>query len=81
MPTTVGSRLFADRTPTDDAEVTLRLREAGAVILGKANMHELAFGATSANEAFGAVVNPAAPDRIPGARVVAQRQQSPPTSV
>jgi aspartyl-tRNA(Asn)/glutamyl-tRNA(Gln) amidotransferase subunit A len=65
-PTTVGSRLFADRTPTDDAEVTLRLREAGAVILGKANMHELAFGATSANEAFGAVVNPAAPDRIPG---------------
>ena len=66
VPTTVGSRLFADRTPTDDAEVTLRLREAGAVILGKANMHELAFGATSANEAFGAVVNPAAPDRIPG---------------
>ena len=66
VPTTVGSRLFADRTPTDDAEVTLRLREAGAVILGKANMHELAFGATSANDAFGAVVNPAAPDRIPG---------------
>jgi aspartyl-tRNA(Asn)/glutamyl-tRNA(Gln) amidotransferase subunit A len=66
VPTTVGSRLFADRTPTEDAEVTLRLREAGAVILGKANMHELAFGATSANEAFGVVVNPAAPDRIPG---------------
>lgn len=66
VPTTVGSRLFADRTPTEDAEVMLRLREAGAVILGKANMHELAFGATSANEAFGVVVNPAAPDRIPG---------------
>ena len=66
VPTTVGSRLFADRTPTEDARVTLRLREAGAVILGKANMHELAFGATSANEAYGAVVNPAAPDRIPG---------------
>ena len=66
VPTTVGSRLFGDRTPTDDAEATLRLREAGVVILGKANMHELAFGATSANEAFGAVVNPAAPDRIPG---------------
>jgi aspartyl-tRNA(Asn)/glutamyl-tRNA(Gln) amidotransferase subunit A len=64
--TTVGSRLFADRRPTEDAEATRRLREAGAVILGKANMHELAFGATSANEAFGAVVNPAAPDRIPG---------------
>ncbi|HEX3289963.1 MAG TPA: amidase [Gaiella sp.] len=66
VPTTVGSRLFADRRPTEDAEVTRRLREAGAVILGKANMHELAFGATSANEAFGAVVNPAAPDRVPG---------------
>ena len=36
------------------------------MILGKANLHELAFGATSANETFGAVVNPAAPDRIPG---------------
>ena len=66
VPTTVGSRLFADRVATEDAEVTRRLRDAGAVILGKANMHELAFGATSANEAFGAVVNPAAPDRIPG---------------
>ena len=66
VPTTVGSRLFADRLATEDAEVTRRLRAAGAVILGKANMHELAFGATSANEAFGPVVNPAAPDRIPG---------------
>jgi aspartyl-tRNA(Asn)/glutamyl-tRNA(Gln) amidotransferase subunit A len=66
VPTTVGSRLFAERVATEDAEVTRRLHAAGAVILGKANMHELAFGATSANEAFGPVVNPAAPDRIPG---------------
>lgn len=64
--TTVGSRLFGDRVPSADAEVTRRLRGAGAVILGKANMHELAFGATSANETYGAVVNPLAPDRIPG---------------
>ena len=64
--TTVGSRLFGDRVATDDAEVTARLRASGAVILGKANMHELAFGATSRNEAFGHVVNPAARDRIPG---------------
>ncbi len=64
--TTVGSRLFADRVAAADAEVTRRLRGAGGVILGKANMHELAFGATSANETFGVVVNPAAPDRIPG---------------
>lgn len=64
--TTVGSRLFAARVASDDATVVARLRKAGAVILGKANLHELAFGATSANEAFGAVVNPVAPDRIPG---------------
>ena len=64
--TTVGSRLFADRIASSDAEVTTRIRAAGGVILGKANLHELAFGATSANETFGAVVNPAAPDRIPG---------------
>ena len=65
-PTSVGSRLFAGRVARADAEVTRRLRAAGAVILGKANMHELAFGATSQNEAFGHVVNPAAPDRVPG---------------
>jgi aspartyl-tRNA(Asn)/glutamyl-tRNA(Gln) amidotransferase subunit A len=64
--TTVGSRLFADRVAAADAEVTRRLHSAGVVILGKANLHELAFGATSANEAFGPVVNPAAPERIPG---------------
>ncbi len=66
IATTVGSRLFADRVASVDAEVARRLHAAGAVILGKANMHELAFGATSANETFGHVVNPAAPDRIPG---------------
>ena len=66
VATTVGSRLFADRVATEDADVTRFLRDAGAVILGKANMHELAFGGTSANEAYGPVVNPAAPDRIPG---------------
>ena len=66
VPTTAGSRLFAGRTAAEDAEVTRRLRAAGAVILGKANMHELAFGGTSRNEAFGYVVNPVAPDRIPG---------------
>jgi aspartyl-tRNA(Asn)/glutamyl-tRNA(Gln) amidotransferase subunit A len=66
VATTVGSRLFAGRVAQADAEVTTRLRAGGAVLLGKANMHELAFGATSRNEAFGHVVNPAAPDRIPG---------------
>ncbi len=64
--TTVGSRLFTGRVATTDAEVVRRLRTAGCVILGKANMHELAFGGTSRNETFGHVLNPAAPDRIPG---------------
>ena len=45
--TTVGSRLFAHRVAVVDAAVTERLRDAGAVILGKANLHELAFGGTS----------------------------------
>ncbi len=66
VPTTVGSELFRHRVATADAEVVRRLHAGGAVILGKANMHELAFGATSANESFGNVVNPLAPDRIPG---------------
>lgn len=66
VPTTVGSRLFTGRKATTDAEVVRRLRAAGCVILGKANMHELAFGGTSRNETFGHVLNPAAPDRIPG---------------
>jgi aspartyl-tRNA(Asn)/glutamyl-tRNA(Gln) amidotransferase subunit A len=56
--TTIGSRQFADRIADEDAPVVERLRRAGAVTLGKANMHEVAFGATSLNHAFGAVVNP-----------------------
>ena len=64
--TSVGSRLFAERVADADAEIVRRLHVAGAVVLGKANMHELAFGATSRNEAFGHIVNPQAPDRIPG---------------
>ena len=64
--TTAGSRLFEQRVAKRDAEVVGRLRAAGAVIVGKTNMHELAFGATSRNETFGYVVNPTAPDRIPG---------------
>ncbi len=64
--TTVGSRLFAERIAERDADVVRRLRAAGAVIVGKTNLHELAFGATSRNEAYGHVLNPAAHDRIAG---------------
>ena len=56
--TTAGSALFKDRVPTQDAEVVRRLRAAGAVLLGKLNMHEFAFGGSSAISYFGAVRNP-----------------------
>jgi aspartyl-tRNA(Asn)/glutamyl-tRNA(Gln) amidotransferase subunit A len=58
VKTTAASALFADRIPTEDAEVVRRLKAAGAVILGKQNMHEFAFGATSVPSHFGPVHNP-----------------------
>lgn len=64
--TTCGSILFADHVPDHDAAVVERLRAAGAVLLGKTNMHELAYGITSNNPHFGAVRNPWDLDRIPG---------------
>jgi len=66
IPSTAGSALFADRIPDEDAEVVVRLREAGAVLLGKLNMHEFAYGATSAVSHFGPVHNPWDPNRVPG---------------
>jgi aspartyl-tRNA(Asn)/glutamyl-tRNA(Gln) amidotransferase subunit A len=64
--TTCGSRILSDRVPRQDATVAVRLREAGAVLLGKNGLHEFAFGVTSNNPHFGAVRNPWDPDRIPG---------------
>jgi aspartyl-tRNA(Asn)/glutamyl-tRNA(Gln) amidotransferase subunit A len=66
MPFTGGSRVFDAHVPAEDAEVVARIKRAGAVVTGLANLHELAYGITSANPHFGAVVNPAAPGRIPG---------------
>ncbi|HZU24881.1 MAG TPA: amidase [Bryobacteraceae bacterium] len=56
--TTSGSKLFADFVPACNAPVVDALERAGAVMLGKTNMHELAYGITSANPHFGAVRNP-----------------------
>jgi aspartyl-tRNA(Asn)/glutamyl-tRNA(Gln) amidotransferase subunit A len=56
--TTFGSPLFAEWIPDYDAAVVERLKRAGAVLIGKANLHELAFGTTSANPHYGAVNNP-----------------------
>ena len=64
--TTAGSGVFADRVPTVDAEAVTRLRAAGAIIIGKLNMHEFAQGTTSAISHFGAVRNPWNTDYIAG---------------
>lgn len=56
--TTAGFEHFADRIPARDAEMVVRLREAGAVLAGKTNMHKLGMGTTSLDSAFGPVVNP-----------------------
>jgi aspartyl-tRNA(Asn)/glutamyl-tRNA(Gln) amidotransferase subunit A len=64
--TTAGSGVFANRIPTEDAEVVRRLKALGCVILGKLNMHEFAFGGTSIASHFGAVHNPWKIDHIPG---------------
>ncbi|RTL68733.1 MAG: amidase [Pseudonocardiaceae bacterium] len=66
LPTTCGSPAFADRVATTDAAVVETLREAGAVILGTTNLHEMAFGSTSVNPFTGAVANPRAPGHVAG---------------
>ena len=64
--TTAASAVYADRVPDEDAEVVTRLEAAGAVIVGKLNMHEFAYGGTSAFTHTGPVRNPWDVDRIPG---------------
>ena len=64
--TTAASSLFRNRVPTEDAEVVTRLKAAGAVFLGKLNMHEFAFGASSVVSAFGPVQNPCNPEYSAG---------------
>src|SRR5437762_2616685 len=64
--TTAASAVFDDRVPAEDAEVDRRLAAAGAVVVGKANLHEFAFGGTSATSYYGPVRNPWALERNPG---------------
>jgi aspartyl-tRNA(Asn)/glutamyl-tRNA(Gln) amidotransferase subunit A len=64
--TTGGSKILADFKPDHDSTVWTRLARAGAVLLGKLNMHEFAYGITSSNPHWGFVRNPYGLDRIPG---------------
>jgi len=66
MPNTAGTPGLKNFIPAVSNEVVLRLEAAGAVIIGKTNMHELAFGITSDNVGFGAVRNPYDDSLIPG---------------
>jgi len=64
--TTGGSKILAEWKPGQDAHVVQKLRDAGAVILGKTNMHEFAFGITTNNTNYGPARNPYDRSRIPG---------------
>jgi len=64
--TTAGSKILRDFIPKEDAMVVAQLKDAGAVLLGKTNMHEFAYGVTSNNPHFGPVRNPRDLTRIPG---------------
>lgn len=65
-PTTGGTPALRDFSPAEDAPLVQQLKQAGAIVMGKTNIHELSFGWTSNNQAFGAVRNPYDASRIPG---------------
>lgn len=63
---TAGSAFFVDHVPNRDASVAARLRRAGAILIGKTNLHEFAYGGTSQNEHYGRCRNAWDDTRLPG---------------
>ena len=66
VPTTAASAVFRDRVPVEDAEVVTQLKRAGAILLGKQNLHEFAYGGSSLISHFGSVRNPVNAEYIAG---------------